>query len=97
MTELQPVQNGDISRILGFVHVMTPYREAVREVASRLARPWAEIDKRTKRYIIAATIQQHKINRAVYDDVMTGNLSMPEPVPRYWFRASDKAVIIKEG
>jgi hypothetical protein len=94
--DLEPVCHCDVRRILGRVHVGIPYREAIREVTNTLTTPFRKMPKQARRYLVAAVIQHHKEHRETYRAVMMGDFGRPEPVPRYWFRRCDKAVIIRE-
>ena len=94
-SEFVPVNHPDIGRILGRVHCMSTHRECIREVLSKSKTPWKEMPKHMRRYLIAACIQHHMEDRDVFVDVMSGHFR-EERKPRYWFRASDKRVEIRE-
>ena len=89
------IQHPVISRIVGRFHVSESILSIVRQsiIAMQKSRKkFFSMPKKHRRYMIAACIQHHKINRNIYRQVMTGKTIEFEP--RYFFDAIDTNTLI---
>jgi len=91
----EPVEHGDISRIVGRCHVGDSPLKVVRYMTEQFngeRAGWLKNRKAARRYSIAAALQHHAENMVEYQQVM--NRSGKECFPRYWFeKATDTTEI----